>query len=68
MPLILVIVNCLGPAWGLVGILGEGPFNFRDLGRRVIYFQGSWKQAIIFLFWWLWGGYAGVGSRDLRTK
>ena len=30
---------------GVLGIQGEGLFIFRDLGRRVIYFQGFGKKA-----------------------
>ena len=30
---------------GVLGILGEGLFIFRDLGRRVIYFQGFGEKA-----------------------
>ena len=30
---------------GVWGIQGEGLFIFRDLGRRVIYFQGFWEKA-----------------------
>ena len=30
---------------GGLGIQGEGLSIFRDLGRRVIYFQGFWEKA-----------------------
>ena len=30
---------------GVLGIQGEGLFIFRDLGRRVIYFQGFGEKA-----------------------
>ena len=30
---------------GVLGIQGEGLFIFRDLGRRVIYFQGYGEKA-----------------------
>ena len=30
---------------GVLGIRGEGLFIFRDLGRRVIYFQGFGEKA-----------------------
>ena len=30
---------------GVLGIRGEGLFIFRDLGRRIIYFQGFGKKA-----------------------
>ena len=34
---------------GVLGIQGEGLFIFRDLGRRVIYFQGFWEKAYLSL-------------------
>ena len=44
---------------GVLGIQGEGLFIFRDLGRRVIYFQGFGEKALLF----------GVsGSRGLRKN
>ena len=32
---------------GVIGIQVEGLFIFRDLGRRVIYFQGSGEKAVL---------------------
>ena len=43
---------------GVLGIQGEGLFIFRDLGRRVIYFQGFGEKA----------GFWGAGSRGLRKN
>ena len=43
---------------GVLGIQGEGLFIFRDLGRRVIYFQGFGEKA----------GFWGAGSRVLRKN
>ena len=43
---------------GVLGIQGEGLFIFRDLGRRVIYFQGYGEKA----------GFWGAGSRGLRKN
>ena len=40
----LTIVEALP---GVLGIQGEGLFIFRDLGRRVIYFEGFGEKAVL---------------------
>ena len=53
---------------GVLGIQGEGLFIFRDLARRVIYFQGFGEKA------YFWGGLwskergGGGGALNLHTK
>ena len=43
----------------VLGIQGEGLFIFRDLGRRVIHFQGFVEKAYLF---------GVLGSRGLRKN
>ena len=42
---ITLSVNIIEALPGVLGIQGEGLFIFRDLGRRVIYFQGFGEKA-----------------------
>ena len=50
---------------GVLGMPGEGLFIFRDLGRRVIYFQGFGEKGHLFSGIWEEGSFI---FRDLGRK